>query len=257
MRYKSIQSFKCFFVDLDAERVLGFALGRQPRLGVKALAPLVELVLVAAAEEDLAHHEVGAVVVVVDHPVCDVGDGAGLDLVLDGVVDVETANLDLHEAVFQLVERHVRLPNCHKAAGFLVFLQQALLQEVVVHSGFGDQETAYARRDFLGLDRALEAETQDHQPVGVAFLAAFLHGFVDSLPAHGAEARTDMEVGLALAGLALVKALGVQVARRQAVHPREYRVLVAHAVAHASALEVLEDAVFKRFQLVAPGHGVV
>ena len=50
--------------------------------------------MVATTEEELLDNEVAAVIIVINHPVGDVGDVAGFDFVFDGVVDVEAADFD-------------------------------------------------------------------------------------------------------------------------------------------------------------------
>ena len=92
----------------------------------------------------------------------------------------------------------VRLADGDEAGGFLVFLQQALLEQVVVHADDADLEIAEAAAQFR--DAALEGEAEDQQPVAVALVAAGFDGFGDGLFADRAELRADVEIGFLLAG---------------------------------------------------------
>jgi hypothetical protein len=57
VRAKSIQQIKCLFIQFDPQRALGVFLGLLLSQVGKAAFPFVELVLVAAAEEDLLDNE--------------------------------------------------------------------------------------------------------------------------------------------------------------------------------------------------------
>ena len=90
----------------------------------------------------------------------------------------------------------IRFADGDEAGGLLVFLEQAFLQQVVVHADLGDLKLALARRDGLALDIALETEAEDDEPVGIAAAPAGLGGVVDGLLGNGAELGADVEVGL-------------------------------------------------------------
>jgi len=60
------------------------------------------------------------------------------------------------------VQFDVRLADGDEAGGFLVFLQQTLLEQVVVHADNADLEIAEAAAQFR--DAALEGEAEDQQP---------------------------------------------------------------------------------------------
>lgn len=94
MALVAVNSGESFFVDLDFQSLLGFLFCRGLGQIAQPFLPFVELVFVAAAEEDVAHDEVGAVVIVVHHPVGDVVDVAAFHFVFDGVVDVQAGNAD-------------------------------------------------------------------------------------------------------------------------------------------------------------------
>ena len=84
----AVQALKRLIVYFNFQGFFRFLFGAVFGQVVQSFFPFVELVFVAAAEEDLFDHKVAAVVVVVDHPVGDVVNVAGFYFVFDGVVDV-------------------------------------------------------------------------------------------------------------------------------------------------------------------------
>jgi hypothetical protein len=85
---------ECFFVDVDLECLFGFLLCRGNREIAQAFSPVIEFVFVATAEEDLANDEVGAVVVVIEHPIIDVVNVTAFHFIANRIVDVEADDLD-------------------------------------------------------------------------------------------------------------------------------------------------------------------
>lgn len=240
MRLEAVEAVEGFFVDLYFQRLFGLAFRAGFGQSVQPFLPLGEFVAGAAAEEELADDEVAAVVVVVYHPVGDVGDVARFYFVLDGVIYIQAA--DFHGGFAAgFAQPDVWLADGDERSGFFVFLEQAVLHEVVVHPGFGDFERAEARGLRAALDVALEAEAEDDQPVGIAALAALFDGVVDRLLADGAEFWADMKVRLLFATRRLVEPFGMKRGAREPLDADEDRLFVANAVLDARRFEVLED----------------
>ena len=139
------------------------------------------------------------------------------------------------------MKRNIRFADGDEAGGFLVFLEQAFLQQVVVHADLGDLKLALARGDGFALDVAFETETEDVEPVGIATATAGLGGVVDGLLGDGAELRSDMEVGFGFPLSGLVETLGVKVGVGEAVDAVEDGVFLFVSGLHAGALEMFEN----------------
>ena len=263
-----------FVVNLEFEGLFGLFLSGGSGQVAEFLLPLVKLVFVATAEEDLADDEVGAVVGVIEHPVCDVVNVAALDFVADGIVNIEAGDFDLDHAFDSgrrrpfdfaqgkravptfldggrrfrrnratLNQTDVGFADGDEGGGFLVAFEEAFLEKVVVHADDADLEGPEAAGEFG--DAAFEGETKDEKPVGVALVAAGLDGFGHGLFADGAEFGADVEVGFLFAGLGLVEAFGVNGRGTEAVNAGEDGLLGFVAGLDASGFEVLEDQVFK------------
>ena len=102
----------------------------------------------------------------------------------------------------------VRLADGDEAGGFLVFLQQALLEQIVMHADDADLEIAEAAAQFG--DAAFEGEAENEKPVGVPLVAAGFDRLRDGLFADGAEFRADVQIRLFLAAGCGVPAFGMK-----------------------------------------------
>ena len=134
----------------------------QTRNRVKAFLPGIKLFLVSSTEVQALYNELAAIIIIIDLPVCDVGNASSIDIVFNRVVNIKATNFNVACIGRINNKSDIRFADGNEGAGALVFLEEAVLHQVIMHTNLGNGELAQII--ILVFDAVLEGEAQQNEP---------------------------------------------------------------------------------------------